>query len=157
MLLGQSCELIDRHRATLEKRAPTDRKCTSLPSSRHQSLEDIHKAANDGLTRSQPQSPTPSQSSSLADITAQAAILQDTLDTSMILSDSQVSLVSMDTEAREAKVLESINENQENVYDRGLVVKTKSILRQRSFNSADGTKRRVSLQEGHSNRSSDLR
>lgn len=148
MLLGLSCELIERHRATIEKKAPTDRKCTSLPSSRHQSLEDIHKAANDGLTRSQPQSPTPSASSSIADITAQAAILQDTLDTSMILSDSQVSLVSMDTEAREAKVLESINENQENVNYGGIVIKTKSILRQRSFNSSDGNiKRRVSLQE----------
>lgn len=150
MLLGQSCELIDQHRATIEKKVPTDRKCTSLPSSRHQSMEDIHKAVSDGLTRSQPQSPTPSQSSSLADITAQAAILQDTLDTSMILSDSQVSLVSMDTEAREAKVLESINENQENHGYGGIIVKTKSILRQRSFNSSDGIKRRVSLQEGRS-------
>lgn len=153
MLLGQSCELIDRHRMTLEKKAPLVRSCTSLPSSRHPSLEDIHKAVSN--TRSTPHTPTPSQSSSLADITAQAAILQDALDTSMILSDSQVSLVSMDTmESREAKVLESIHENQENVYG-GIVVRQKSILRQRSFNANDGVRRRVSLQEGLSGRSSD--
>ena len=115
-------------------------------------MEDIHKAlvAN---SQSTPHTPTPSLTSSLADITAQAAILQDTLDTSMILSDSQVSLVSLETmERRELKVLEVIGENQENICGSKGLKGHKSILRQKSFGAADGLhRRRVSLQEGKIN------
>ena len=97
MLLGRACEYIDAHRATIDAKAPPARVSTSLPSSRHHSLDNIPGALGTigdkplpPAARSTPHTPLPSLHSSLADISAQAALLQDDLENSMILSDSQV-------------------------------------------------------------------
>lgn len=157
VLLGQAYDLIEKHRSTLERKAPPPRVCTSLPSSRHHSMEDIPGALA-GNSKSTPHTPTPSQSSSLADISAQAAIMQESLETSMILSDSQVSLNSLDiNEGRELRILGVIDENNLDANSaasalRGFSAgsKQKSILRHRSAGSADHLRRRVSLQEAYS-------
>lgn len=201
MLLGQACDHVERHRATVERKAPPPRQCTSLPSSRHHSMEDLPGAVKNGHlsattgSKSTPHTPHTSQSSSLADISAQAAIMQETLENSMILSDSQVSLHSLDMISeglRRAKLLEVINEgnngttdavtgglNDSILIDGSAACRSssqpgqtptsgrclsaglsraghgqKSILRERNCGSAenvDTNRRRVSLQEGHSN------
>lgn len=163
VLLGQACDLIEKHRSTLERKAPPARVCTSLPSSRHHSMEDIPSALAGGNSKSTPHTPTPSQSSSLADISAQAAIMQESLETSMFLSDSQVSLNSLDiSEGRELRILGVIDENnQENngasaaaAALRGFSTggKHRSILRQQQHpRASDHLRRRVSLQEATSN------
>ena len=151
LLLGTSCKLIDEHRSKLEKRTPLVRTCSSLPSSRHASLEDIHKAATQANSQSTPHTPVPSQSSSLADITAQAHIMQEDMETSMIMSDSQVSLVSIDIGSLPTKevvgALQSLADEQQGSTG---PFKRKSILRQASLGSSDPLKRRVSLQDAHS-------
>lgn len=142
LLLGTSCKLIDRHRSKLEKKTPLVRACTSLPSSRHGSLEDIHRTVTHTNSQSTPHTPTPSQSSSLADITAQAHIMQEDMESSMILSDSQVSLISMDINGLQNKEVAgalSGSSTSTGAYQR------KSILRHASLGSPDVLKRRVSL------------
>ena len=163
LLLGLSCKQIDRHRSLIERKTPLVRACASLPSSRHASVENIFKAANAAaMTTSQstPHTPTLSQSSSLADITNQAHILQETLDSSMIMSDSQVSLLSMDIQDKNREhVLTIIREKQrmkssdaghesDGLIDRNKPFKRKSILRQSTSPPTELThRRRVSLQE----------
>ena len=143
VLLGHSCDLIEEHRNTLEKKIPQPRQCTSLPASCHNSMEDIPAALN-AYPKSTPHTPSPSASSSLADITAQAAIMQETLETSMILSDSTVSLMSLDiNDGSKIKLLadrDTFNDNQENMEP--------SLVRQLHKNNL---RRRVSLQEVSSN------
>jgi hypothetical protein len=161
LLLGLSCKQIDRHRSQIERKTPLVRACASLPSSRHGSVENIYRAANAAAlmtSQSTPHTPTPSQSSSLADITAQAHILQETLDSSMIMSDSQVSLLSMDIQDKNREhVLTIIQERQrlkqdghesDGSIDRNKPYKRKSILRQASSPPTELThRRRVSLQD----------
>ena len=159
LLLGLSCKQIDRHRSQVK--TPLIRGCSSLPSSRHPSVENLFKTVNaSGMaSQSTPQTPTPSQSSSLADITAQAHLLQETLDSSMIMSDSQVSLLSMDLEGKNreqvlAKLLEKqkikTEGNESETDSKGK--KRKSILRQSTLPFSELThRRRVSLQESQLN------
>jgi hypothetical protein len=107
-------------------------------------MEDIPGAfLLSNLPKSTPHTPSPSASSSIQDITAQAAIMQETLETSMIFSDSTVSLVSLD-----------INDGS-NVHLPGHTfnditnqnIKNKSILRHRNLGPDDASlRRRVSLQ-----------
>lgn len=166
MLLGRSCEFIDAHRATIDKKAPV-RVSTSLPSSRHHSLENIPgavgaEAAGGGqqLSKSTPHTPQPSHRSSLADISAQAALLQENLENSILLSDSQVSLNSLniDESVRDARVLGVISETPDGLNINGSASQArcssagtkKSILRTRSC-ASDNLRRRVSLQEAYSN------
>lgn len=131
-LLGHACDLIEKHRNTYEKKSPISRLCTSLPSSRHHSVEDLTAVIN---SKSTPHTPTPSQSSSIADISTQAALIQDKLENSMILSNSTVSLNSLE-----------INDgsNVQLLQDQDQL----SCLKRR-LNSADKLRRRVSLQETH--------
>ncbi|RWS13743.1 Protein TAPT1-like protein [Dinothrombium tinctorium] len=136
-LLGKACDLIEKHRASLEKKSPTARQCTSLPSSRHHSTENLPLAVAN--SKSTPHTPTPSQSSSLVDITEQAAIMQETLENSMVMSNSTVSLNSL--EINDGSTVRLLEEGKEN-----LPSKQKSILRQR-FAENNPLKRRVSLQE----------
>lgn len=91
LLMGRACMLIEQHRQSVKEKIPVPRQCTSLPSSRRTSLENLP-----GLllpcAQSTPQSPSPSMSSSLADISAQAQLLQETLQPRPIFSNSAVSL-----------------------------------------------------------------
>ncbi|KAI1288002.1 Protein TAPT1 -like protein [Halotydeus destructor] len=151
MILGQACEYIERHRSTNESKAPPPRISASLPSSRHHSMDNLTTAF--GLncsSKSTPESQVPSHSSSLADITEQAAIMQETLEKSMIFSDSQVSLLSLSLEETQfrdrGKVLGAISEKDDvRCFSAGS--KNKSILRNKSFNESGNLRRRVSLQE----------
>lgn len=148
MLLGMSCDEIDKHKSKMEKKTHLVRTCSSLPSSRHGSMENLTKVTTNVVeSQSTPHSPTPSQSSSLADISAQAQLLQETLDNSLVMSDSQVSLVSMDIEGKTKMVLDVIDENDPNCLASKIGFKKKSILRQSNSNSDTCLKRRVSLQE----------
>lgn len=122
----------------MEKKVPPPRQCTSLPSSRRNSLDDIPSTINH--PKSTPHTPAPSQSSSLADISAQAAIMQESLEASMILSDSTVSLNSLDiNDGSDIRISEQLKEN-------SVPKEHKSILRHRNYNS-EKLIRRVSLQE----------
>jgi hypothetical protein len=79
----------------MEKKAPTSRQCTSLPSSRHHSTENLTTIGNPN-SKSTPHTPVASQSASLADITAHASLVHETLESSLIFSDSTVSLNSFE-------------------------------------------------------------
>jgi len=154
LLLGLSCEKIDHHKSQLEKKTPLVRACSSLPSSRHGSVENIVKAVNTTTvttqSKSTPHTPTGSQSSSLADITAQAQIIQETLgESSMIMSDSQVSLLSMDVEGRNNELLNKVIKRDGSDSPGTKLFHRRSILRniENNPNSTDVHKRRVSLQE----------
>lgn len=151
-LLGMSCDEIDKHKMKMEKKTPLVRTCSSLPSSRHGSMENLTKIPTNTIeSQSTPHTPTPSQSSSLADISAQAALLQETLDNSLVMSDSQVSLVSMDIEGKTNKMLHVIDENNPSILTGTINFKKKSILRQSNSNSDTCLKRRVSLQDNQLN------
>ncbi|KAG9510905.1 Transmembrane anterior posterior transformation protein 1, partial [Fragariocoptes setiger] len=94
ILLGKSCEIIDKNRAeAAEKAQPPPRQCTSLPSSRHGSQENLNESSLKlGLyAKSTPQSPR----TILADITMQAQAMQENLEQSFIFSNSTVSLTSL--------------------------------------------------------------
>ena len=139
VLLGQACDLIDAHRKTLDNKVGAlSRQFTSLPASRHNSTEDIPSAVS-AHPKSTPHTPSPSARSSLTDITAQAAIMQETLESSMIFSDSTVSLNSLDINDGMAVGLAVENASKQKELGQ------KSILRQRHLNTP--FKRRVSLQE----------
>jgi len=145
VLLGHACDLIDAHRKTLDTKVGTlSRQYTSLPASRHNSSEDL-PAAVSAHAKSTPHTPSPSVRSSLADITAQAAIMQETLETSMVFSDSTVSLNSLDiNDGSNIKLPGDSDPNAEQLIQ-------KSILRHRNLDNQ--LKRRVSLQEVSSNSS----
>ncbi|KAI2804211.1 Transmembrane anterior posterior transformation protein 1 [Blomia tropicalis] len=116
VLLGLSCNLIDEHRKNLDDKVnkAIGGQSASLPASRHNSVTDLTildeeeklieikdriieqtpskqpKIGSGTGTRSTPHSPTASLHNSLEDITEQAAIRQDTLEPTIILSDSTV-------------------------------------------------------------------
>ncbi len=145
VLLGHACDLIDAHRKTLDSKVGSlSRQYTSLPASRHNSSEDLPSIVSTHA-KSTPHTPSLSTRSSLADITAQAAIMQETLETSMVFSDSTVSLMSLDiNDGRNLKLPNDCDSNEQQL-------KQKSILRQRNLENQ--MKRRVSLQEVSSNSS----
>ncbi|XP_064465903.1 transmembrane anterior posterior transformation protein 1 homolog [Ornithodoros turicata] len=91
LLMGRACTLIEQHRQTIKEKIPAPRQCASLPSSRRTSMEDLP-----GLlvpcAQSTPQSPSPSVSSSVADISAHAQIMQESLQPGPIFSNSTVNL-----------------------------------------------------------------
>lgn len=93
VLLGKSCEIIEKHRSreNPEKMQPPPRQCTSLPSSRHGSIENIPNLISSNYAKSTPQSPR----TSLADITLQAQAMQENLEQSFIFANSTVSLTSL--------------------------------------------------------------
>ncbi|OQR67171.1 protein TAPT1-like [Tropilaelaps mercedesae] len=96
LLLGRACVLIDRHRdAQIEKKLPK-RNCTSLPSSRRQSMEDL---GNPDLSliknpevKSEPQSANPSVSSSLADIRDHTELAQQSMNEAPIFAESTMDI-----------------------------------------------------------------
>lgn len=119
VLLGISCNLIDQHRRNLEDKVnkALGGQSASLPASRHNSVTELtildeeeklieikekiieqtpnkqtNKSSINLGTRSTPHSPNTSPRHSLEDITEH---LQNTLESSIILSDSTVSLISM--------------------------------------------------------------
>ncbi|XP_042898573.1 transmembrane anterior posterior transformation protein 1 [Parasteatoda tepidariorum] len=92
-LLGKACDEIEMHRNAQKEKLPQPRQCNSLPSSRHHSTEDLTKILSQ--TKSMPQSQCASASSSIADITARAEILQENLEPNMLFSNSTVSLNSL--------------------------------------------------------------
>ncbi|CAN7938917.1 unnamed protein product, partial [Ixodes hexagonus] len=92
LLMGKACTLIEQHRQSVKEKIPAPRQCTSLPSSRRTSLENLPGMLLPPCAQSEPQSPSPSISSSLADISAQAQLLQETLQPRPIFSNSAVSL-----------------------------------------------------------------
>ena len=143
VLLGQACDLIDAHRKTLNSKVGAlSRQYTSLPASRHNSVEDIPSTVS-AHPKSTPHTPSPSARSSLTDITAQAAIMQETLESSMVFSDSTVSLNSLDiNDGMSVGLAVQSDPNQKELTQ-------KSILRQRHLNNE--FKRRVSLQEVSTN------
>lgn len=122
-LLGKSCVDIDEHRRQLEEKVNKviGGQSASLPASRHNSatdlsilkeedkLQDIRdklqlserpstpvKVVTASGTKSTPHSPSSSpRHVSLEDITKQVAMLQTSLDDNVILSDSTVSLISL--------------------------------------------------------------
>ncbi|XP_054158353.1 transmembrane anterior posterior transformation protein 1 homolog [Oppia nitens] len=139
VLLGQACDLIEAHRKTIDdKVGALSRQYTSLPASRHNSCEDIPSAVSPHA-KSTPHTPSPSTRSSLADITQQAAIMQETLESSMIFSNSTVSLNSLDINDGTAIKFTVTSGTSD------LKLSQKSILRQRHVDNQ--FKRRVSLQE----------
>ena len=171
VLLGLSCNLIDEHRKNLDDKVnkAIGGQSASLPASRHNSVTDLTildeeeklieikdriieqtpskqpKIGSGTGTRSTPHSPTASLHNSLEDITEQAAIRQDTLEPTIILSDSTVSLVSMN-DGQSVKLPENILMQKENIHK----VKNKlNSPRKRFFqmNSIHNLMRRVSLQE----------
>ncbi|GBM27530.1 Protein TAPT1 [Araneus ventricosus] len=91
-LLGKACEEIEMHRNAQKEKMPQPRQCNSLPSSCHHSTEDLTKLVQ---PKSMPQSQCASASSSIADITARAEILQETLEQNPLFSNSTVSLNSL--------------------------------------------------------------
>lgn len=125
MLLGVSCQWIDEHQRLLEDKVnkALGGQSASLPASRHNSVTDLSilneekklqeikeklaeqsptkqatpvKVAIVTGTRSSPHSPANgSPRDSLEDITEQVAIVQNSLESSIILSDSTVSLISI--------------------------------------------------------------
>lgn len=114
LLMGRACTLIEQHRQSVKEKVPAPRQCTSLPSSRRASLDNLPGTLLAPCAQSEPQSPSPSISSSLADIAAQAQLLQDTLQPRPIFSNSAVSLNDLgineqvfgeDIEAREEDAL----------------------------------------------------
>lgn len=94
ILLGKACDLIDEHRQLLKDKMPQPRQTTSLPSSRHHSMEDL-RLAKLNKTKSVPHSPNVSLSSSLQDISAQAEILQEMMEPKPIFNNSTVSINSL--------------------------------------------------------------
>lgn len=95
--LGKSCEIIEQERENeqAKKSQMPPRQCTSLPSSRHASIENVPNllhSFSQTHAKSQPQSPR----TSLADITIQAQAMQENLEQSFIFSDSTVSLNELD-------------------------------------------------------------
>lgn len=62
----------------MEKKAPTSRQCSSMPSSRHPSTEDLRFTAVVN-SKSTPHTPIQSQSSSLIDISQHASMNQGNL------------------------------------------------------------------------------
>lgn len=124
VLLGVSCKLIDEHQRKLEDKVSKalGGHSASLPASRHNSVTDLTildeetalheikeklieqspikqcssvKANVSSGTRSTPHSPNASVRNSLEDITEQVAIVQNSLESSNIFSDSTVSLISI--------------------------------------------------------------
>ncbi|GIY47146.1 protein TAPT1 homolog [Caerostris extrusa] len=91
-LLGKACDAIEMHRNAQKEKMPQPRQCNSLPSSCHHSTEDLTQLAQ---TKSMPQSQCASASSSIADITARAEILQENLEPNPLFSNSTVSLNSL--------------------------------------------------------------
>ncbi|KAF8767577.1 Transmembrane anterior posterior like protein [Argiope bruennichi] len=91
-LLGKACDEIEMHRNAQKEKMPQPRQCNSLPSSCHHSTEDLTKLVQ---PKSMPQSQCASASSSIADITARAEILQETLEPNPLFSNSTVSLNSL--------------------------------------------------------------
>ena len=172
ILLGFSCHLIDDHKQKLEEKVnkALGGQSTSLPASRHNSVSDLtileedeklmeikekmielenpnkqaKVAALSSGTRSTPHSPSASPRNSLEDITEQLAMVQNTLDSPIILSDSIVSLVSMN-DGQNFKLPE-VEPHKENA------IKSKHKLNSPrrklfSFSNFPNLKRRVSLQE----------
>ncbi|XP_076362725.1 transmembrane anterior posterior transformation protein 1 homolog isoform X1 [Tachypleus tridentatus] len=92
-LLGKACDMIDQHRQSQKEKMPPPRQYSSLPSSRHHSIQDIPSAVS--RAKSMPQSPAPSTSSSMADISAQVKLVQESLDSGLLFSNSTVSLNSL--------------------------------------------------------------
>ncbi|XP_054711485.1 transmembrane anterior posterior transformation protein 1 homolog [Uloborus diversus] len=93
-LLGQACDAIEMHRNAQKEKMTKPRQCNSLPSSRHHSTEDLPNLVSQ--TKSMPQSQCASASSSIADITARAEILQENLEQpNPMFSNSTVSLNSL--------------------------------------------------------------
>ncbi|GFX22414.1 protein TAPT1 homolog [Trichonephila clavipes] len=92
ILLGKACDEIEMHRNAQKEKMPQPRQCNSLPSSCHHSTEDLTKLAQ---AKSMPQSQSASASSSIADITARAEILQEKLEPNPLFSNSTVSLNSL--------------------------------------------------------------
>lgn len=140
MLLGKACDLIEKHRQSQKDKMPPPRQCNSLPSSRHHSVEDLRRAVSQA--KSTPHSASQSISSSLADIAAQAEMLQANMQPNPIFSNSSVSLNSLG-------INETVFGEEEQDEERNISVppdvrwKIGSILKP----SRDSIKRRVSLQE----------
>lgn len=174
VLLGASCELITEHRRTLDEKVTKTLggQSASLPASRHNSVTDltildeeqkfleikekmIEQASpskhstkapvslNSGA-RSTPHSPSTSPHNSLKDITKQVAIAQNTLDSSIILSDSTVSLVSMN-DGHNLKLPDVAPLQKENAIKQGAQNSPRRKLF--SFSGFPSMKRRISLQE----------
>ncbi|XP_028966668.1 transmembrane anterior posterior transformation protein 1 [Galendromus occidentalis] len=91
-LLGRACVIIERHRQTLQEKRPAPRLCTSLPSSRRQSMEDLKPDLVKLEAKSEPQSANPSVSSSLADIRDQAELAQQSMNEAPIFAESAVDI-----------------------------------------------------------------
>lgn len=97
ILLGRACVLIERHRATQNEKKRPKRNCTSLPSSRRQSLEDLRNPDLISLiknpeVKSEPQSTNPSISSSLADIRDQTELVQQSMNEAPIFAESTMDI-----------------------------------------------------------------
>ena len=169
VLLGVSCNLIDEHRRNLEDKVckTLGGQSTSLPTSRRNSVSELTilddeklleikekiaeqtsnkqtKTSINAGTRSTPHSPSTSPRNSLEDITEQA-ILQNTLESSIIFSDSTVSLVSMNDGQNLRLPQDDIQK--ENV----LKLKHKTTSPRTKLFALSSLKRRISLQERPNN------
>lgn len=138
IILGWSCDLIDKHRQSQKEKLPPPRQCNSLPSSRHHSVDDLRLAGSHA--KSTPHSASQSISSSLADITAQAEMLQENMQPNPIFYNSTVSLNSLGV--NEAVFTDDYPEG-ELLSQNDSRWKTGGILRQ----NKEPVRRRVSLQE----------
>lgn len=101
----------------MEKKAPTSRQCSSMPSSRHPSTEDLRFTGTVN-SKSTPHTPIQSQSSSLIDISQHASLNQDNFDTfnkSLVFSDSTVTLNSLEIkDGSELRIRHVSKSNKEN-------------------------------------------
>lgn len=166
--------MITQHRQALDEKVnkTLGGQSASLPASRHNSVTDltildeeeklmelkekiieqaspskqakgVANSINSGA-RSTPHSPNSSPRNSLEDITEQVAIAQNTLDSLVILSDSTVSLVSMN-DGQNLKLPDVPSAQKENAKSK---VKVNSPRRKLfSLGNFPSLKRRVSLQE----------
>lgn len=155
-LLAKSLEVIEEHQSMLEKKVPPPRQCTSLPSSRRNSMENLAvpdlKTIQSSQAKSTPHTPVPSRNPSLGDISATAQMMEESmnLERSMVFGDSNVSLNSLEMNDGSgvnipSTLTEGVESTLNDLSNAGSVVKQKSILKRNR--TPELFRRRVSLQE----------
>ncbi|KAG0418728.1 hypothetical protein HPB47_004635, partial [Ixodes persulcatus] len=118
LLMGRACTLIEQHRQSVKEKVPAPRQCTSLPSSRRASLDNLPRYAHASSPAVRPERAAVSGALGIlfepGGHAAQAQLLQDTLQPRPIFSNSAVSLNDLgineqvfgeDIEAREEDAL----------------------------------------------------